>query len=187
MAYAKELPEDVLMGIASNIAEHLSGLKNISSSSPSVIELGETFEVWMLGKDKIMDQGNDVRSLAHNTHHLYHQLFLDGKPEGFARSKQSGTDPDKWEFASLFLAPLAGEIDKAISWVDDNFKTDSQVVLLSVPTYFLHALWLMNDTDHFLLASFPPEYKFFQYRRFYDPEDFLDTLRRQNPIIGIIK
>lgn len=187
MAHAKELPEEVSKRIAADIGRRLPLLMDISLLSPPTIELGETFEVWMLGRDKIMGRGKEIRSMAQNTARLYHQIFLGGKPGAFARSKQNTTEPDQWQVAAVFLSPLAENIDKAIAWVDNNVQNDPLVVLLDVPSYFLHALWLMdNSNDFFLLASFPPQYNDFQYSRLYNSQDFLNLLRRRNPIIGRI-
>lgn len=140
------------------------------------IELGETFEVWMLGQDKITSGGETMQALAENIERFHHQIFVNGRPALFARSKRH----PHWHVVAVHVSDLARDIDEAIIWIDQYGLEETDARLLSVPAHYVHAFWLTNaGEDRFYLVQFPPSSPFhdFEKGRLYDTSAFLSLLQ----------
>ena len=113
-------------------------------------ELGESFALYSLGPDDIergLAGGGDLTQLARATGRWHHQIKVDKKAVGFARSACEG-EAD-FEVRQIYLSELAKYVDEAITWIDDyeaknpyDAEADPVVRLLTVPAYQVHAFWL---------------------------------------------
>lgn len=127
-------------------------------------ELGESFALYSLGAEDIENgllYGADLTKLARATERWHHQVKVDKKPVGFARSTCKG-DAD-FEVQQIYLSELARYVDEAITWIDrqeeqnpGDAESDPVVRLLVVPVYQVHAFWLCKpgaDVKPYAAAS----------------------------------
>ena len=187
MARAESLSDDVLSVVAEQIGAMLPGVYYKEQLSGVDVEIGETFEVWVLGLDAITQPLNELKLLA-NPRGLWHQVRIEGLAQVFARSILLGAQPSSCRVVEVFQSKLAGKIDEAIKWIDDKkFPDDWLTRLLIVPAYQVHAFWLLPDegAGQILVVDTPAQSAFIQpAERLPSEKEFLDALRSERPIIG---
>ncbi|HKQ50801.1 MAG TPA: hypothetical protein VJT74_00430 [Pyrinomonadaceae bacterium] len=130
-------------------------LNDRGSPQTSVVDMGETFELWLLtptAVDKFEAGGGDLARLATRTGRLHHQIRLDDGSAAFARSDlaQPGVNAPP-VVDEIFVSRRAAEIDKAIERANHEFPDDTYLArLLSAPAYQVESLWFVNkaQADH---------------------------------------
>lgn len=194
MAHTDNLPDDVLDSIAGKIGERLTGLTesaipfSSTTSAEASPELRETFALWMLGADDIVNlPSNKLVLMAKPTGRWHHQIKSGVETKTFARSTPLGSDADSWSIREVFYeSQLAKNIDKAIDWIDQNIENDPLVRLLAVPAYQLYALWLSaTDDSKVLIVDCPSQFTYLLPNQLLGDQQFLAALRHESHIIGI--
>jgi hypothetical protein len=191
MAHTESLPDDILDAVVEQVGMLLpstADAMNLDSRDvEGLIEMAETFEVWVLDVNKIVEGVDDLAKLARTTGCWHHQITQDGAPQSFARSCKVG-DPGKWQVTELFESELAGKIDKAISWIDENVSGDPLVRLLAVPAYQLNGFWLFDRVhSQVFLVDCPATLRYLHPGELLDEKDFLNSLRKEKPIAGRVQ
>jgi hypothetical protein len=191
MAHLHKLSDETRASLTRQIGERLSDDRQAITASvdresiaPSEkIELGEDFQVWTLNPDASKNLDSSLSSLATPTGYWYHLIRRGGRVREFASSKAEALAGDQ-RVHSVFTSPIAGQIDRAIEWVDQNDTTDATVRLLFIPYCGLHAFWLLEDGgDRIVIVDMPGQPGKLQYRRFYQTREFLELLSEQ-PSVG---
>jgi hypothetical protein len=186
MAHAESLSDDVLNVVAEQIGAMLPGVYDKEQLSGAGVEIGETFEVWVLGLDAVTQPLNDLKLSAH-PRGLWHQVRLNGQPQIFARSILLGVRPSSWRVVEVFQSTLAEKIDEAITWVDLNVPDDLLTRLLVVPAYQVHAFWLLPDQGPgqvLVIDSSARLARLQSPKRLLSETEFLEALCSERPIIG---
>src|ERR1044072_6625810 len=152
MAHSTNLSTQALDSLVRRIGDLIAEAAEPSLLNRTPIELRESFEVWMLGLDALMYGAAHSRSLsqlARPSGRWHHQITFGGDAAAFARSSVSPTDPEQHIVEELFVLPLATRIHQAIDWIVNNAPGDPMVCLLTVRSYYLHALWLKEPVNQF--------------------------------------
>ena len=189
MAHVDRLSEKVLEMLTGQLGESLGQLLESSIRDVNKADLAESFSVWMVGLDKLVEDSTDLRELATQTGRWHHQIRVDEQAEAFARSRPLGADPLSWRITEVFQSELAKRIDTSITWVDMNLEGDPLVRLLVVPAYHLTAFWLVDDADsQVIIIDAPLHYDTLQAdHQVLTQKEFLDKLRQLPHIEGRTK
>ena len=186
MAHVKQLQDEALDAIATQVGKLYPLLFNKKSQSYQLVELAETFEVWFLPAKSIVIDSNDLLHLAKPTERWHSQIHISDQPKLVARSLSLGDDPSNWSVTELSEGDLAESIDQAIYWVDENVKNDPLVHVLEIPAFYITALWLIGDLEsEVFIAKLPNDSQVLERSTLYSSQDFLEALRQEQPIIGI--
>ena len=159
-------------------------------------KLGETFALWALGADDIManlDAGRDLLACARSLGRYHHQLKLNQQAVAFSRARALA-DAD-FEVRQLYISPLAGQIDKAIKWLDQYGQqhqgyaaTYSLVRLLYVPANQVHAFWLIDQQagkSQVLIIDAPNFLEALRPLTLLSTADFLAAFRGKHQLGGL--
>lgn len=198
MAHSKQMPQDALASIAEQVGERIADvapeIMQVSyDGGAAPLRLGESFELWLLGADDVESSGRwpDLAKLATPTGRTHHQIKLDQRGMGFARSLKSDDGSEDYSVRELFVSQLAGEIDRAIDWIDrheDELRGDPLVRLLFAPAYQVYAFWLyeqQSGESSVLLVSSPPQFFDLGREQLLDGVEFIMSLRANKPIAGV--
>jgi hypothetical protein len=165
-------------------------------TEPSFL-LDETFAIYMLDEDKIADATQSERGLVRivrNTNRFHHQIGTDGTPTGYARSE---TQADGTTIiCGVFVSDLARAFDSAIKWLlqferdnPDYVQTKPLVRVLVVPSYQVHAFWLLHEgdgTSDFIVIDAPPEIKGLEGERLLSSAAFFGAFAGVSSRSGLI-
>jgi hypothetical protein len=141
-------------GVPGQLSDRLGKLLAASSSPGSLAKLksvwvAESFQVWTTTLKEILYETDvPLRQRAVWTGVWHHQLraSAEGPAVAFARSLEEG---GQLEPRSIHFSSLAGEIDRAVQWVDANLPDDAWVArLLEVPEQRLPMLWLERGKEN---------------------------------------
>lgn len=167
-----------------------------SAESPSH-EMTENFAVWVINYDELMQSADEKVSaitIPKPTNRWHHQIRKGGKVTGYARS--AGSAADALALRQLFDSEIASNIDNAITLLDELeganplFQESEWVVrLLVVPTYQVHAFWLVSEnSEHslLLLIDGPSQLDGLSRRELISLESFVALLRQLQPATGLI-
>lgn len=199
MANAEKLSNDVLNVVAEQIKERLGNVSPerffipLANGAPTPsAELTESFDVWMLGVDNLDSYAQaetDLLNLAKPTGRWHHQIRFDDRGGAFALSKPLGPEASSWSVREISVSPIADDIDKAITLVDDlNLPDDRLVRMLVAPAFHLKAFWIIDktaNTSEVLVISASPSLTHLKLNEKISSKDFLDALLKERPIIGI--
>jgi hypothetical protein len=201
MAHLDKIQPDLLTQVAREIGEFIDrGLKEAPKEPPPAgktpLELGATLTIWTfpartfeaLAHSKV---SGDLSDWLEPTQALYHQIWLRGKPAGFARSHR----PEKGGKSAIFHlneSPLASQLHQFLEKIDheeaDPFlATDPVVRLLEIPPFHLSALWLFSESQHesrVLIIYAPKRYEGLGEGAMVSSKQFFDALS-VGPISGI--
>jgi hypothetical protein len=192
MAHAEQLSNKELGALAAELGSYLANPSGFGLTSLTDVRIAETFEVWTLGLDTIVyatQKGIDIARVACPSCHFHHQLLLEGEPRAFARSHREITSClAQWLIDGVFVSGLAAHIDEAIGFLDQRDSSDRLVRLLVVPSYQLHALWLIGKeaTAGIVVADAPPEFTVFGSQTFLSSKEFLQDLSLLTPCLGVL-
>src|SRR6266851_3637584 len=169
MAHPDDISADLLAGVASRIGDLVDGnlethakLKPqadtvYDAASGSALQLGETLTVWKLTPEAFEALANskltgDLSEWTVSTSLLYHQVHLDGSPEGFARSyiEDSTQAP---ELINVNASAIASKVSQLFNMIEDReqedrfLAADPVVRLLEIPACRIFALWLYAESE----------------------------------------
>ena len=188
MANADKISQDALDIISGQIAARVPYLieQKLLPQAAS-IKVGDSFPLWRLGGDAIVVKRRtlpDLLKLATRTDRWHHQVTFDGKDLAYARSVPLKKQP----LREIFVSRLAGSIHQAVRLVEARAKKDTLIRLLSVPAYQVVALWLINESkgaSQILVIDAPPKFAERTREKFLSSEDFLELLRKEQPVMGV--
>jgi hypothetical protein len=153
-----DLTPDELGSLAQQTGIRLQQVLQTLEQSAGEVQLGETFDVWMLPRDQLLAGNRTVREIAMRTGDLHHQVFVDGGARAYARSVNGNV-------VSVFFSALAEAVEEAIVRADATHGDDDGTVrLLSIPAFYTHAFWFV-ELDRFEIIKRPhdmPELDLFQ-------------------------
>ena len=158
MAHVDSLSEEVLEALAGQLGQSLAQIAGASIRDDAIVELTETFSLWMVGLDRLVVGSDDLREFAIQTGRWHHQIRVDFRTQAYARSRPLGVDPSSWRITEVFKSELAKRIDASITWVDQNLEGDPLVRLLTIPAYHLTAFWLVEETENQVIIVDAPAY-----------------------------
>ncbi len=188
MAHFKKFPLEILDSVALKAASFLAITeKQNDALGGSPIGIGESIEIWGLSANSIINQINDLGSLAKKTGRWYHQIKNAEVVKGYMETQPLGPNPEDWEILGVFRSKVANYIEDAIHWIDENIEDDdTEVRILDLPSYDTFAFWLVgNKSQKIVVITAPDEYGFKLGSKIYSPKKFLDTLRSHRHIQGI--
>lgn len=202
MAFSKTLPADVLTAIADDIGGRLQPASgnidliafNGGDAPPGGLNLGETFEVWKLIPDalvEIADGNREIEALTRRAGLWHHQIRRNGKAIGFARSKPYGADAKSWSVRDIFISEMATKIDEAITYVDKYVVEEVEARLLSIPIQQVEAFWFVSDvqdnswSNKVLIISTSDRIREFESLKEMSSEDFLAALVTEKRGMGV--
>jgi hypothetical protein len=151
--------------------------------------LGESFEVFLLPVDRIpaaADPGGLAKTLQ-RTGHWHHQVLVDGKAWGYARSATLGSAQHQQSVQHVLASRLAGKVAKATEAIDAGRpEDDTKARFVTIPAYQVHAFLLEGPraTEVFVVDS-PHAQNGPQEGKFYTETEFLQRLLAATHIQGI--
>ena len=172
-------------------------------ASRGELTIGETLTVWKLttAAFEALSAGTltgDLVNWVEPTKFLYHQIKLNGEPQGFARSYVSGTD--ELPLLGVDASPFAKKLGQALQKIDDpdaienharddgHFAADPVVRLLTIPQCRIFALWLFVEPDRsrvMIVNATEPARTQFENERILDSEEFYRALSIYRPVLGV--
>ena len=190
MSITNTLTSDILNSVASKIGPVFRPLLGPPAFGAPPPQLRESFPVWMLRGADTIQPTDDLTALAVQTGRWHHQIHPpSGVPNAYARSLPLGPDPSSWSVREAVISELAGQIDDAITWVNDNISATLGAPLLSVPAYHVTCLWLVDDSNsanqRVVVCSAPASNSNLVTHKAYTSAEFLAALRASNHIVGI--
>jgi len=191
MAHAYQLPDDALDCLCGEISQHLDQLHEARPGQTHPVELHETFDVWMLGADKLAagaKAGKDLAQLAKPTNHLHHQIKQGGTALCSAISSTGKAAAP--HISGMALSPLVEKIDRAVDWLDhqSGLEDDPLVRLLKVPAYQVNAFWLVDEAggdSRVVVIDAPTRLKHLPLLRVMSSREFIAALLKEKQIVGI--
>ena len=174
----------------------------MAAPAEAKLTIGETLPLWRLKAEafKALKAGSlsgDLISWVEATKFLYHQIRLNGEPQGFARSyvDDSRKPPRLGIDASDFAAKLGTvlqDIDEPTTIQnherdDPFFQKDPIVRLLEIPACRIFAVWLLVEPDEsraIIVTATEPRSEF-EYGRILNSEEFYQALYFYSPLLGV--
>lgn len=197
----QQLRERLIVGEDSDAPSFsFESLNAVASPLSSTVELGATFELWRLSPSAIEETrpGVPLGKLAKRIG-WHHQVRLDDKSLGFARSSSKLEDEKSFSVDAIFVADvadggeeinLAEEIHKAILWANDNIGDEKVANLLTAPAYQVEAMWFVDERDpadgDVFIISLPSDFQGLREGKLFSTKQFLDALRNETPVQGLI-
>lgn len=170
--------------------------EKLTTADSSSYDMTETFAVWMIDYDDLMvysDKNASAYEMPKPIDRWHHQVRRGGKVTGYARS--TSPTPDAGALRQLVGSQLAGSIDAAISLLDEFERTDPALAegdwlvrLLVVPSYQIHAFWVVNEASReskVLLIDAPARIEGVCRRVLVSLESFAELLRHTRPATGL--
>lgn len=159
MAHAERLSPAALAEIERQLGSRQGRDGCVRPPHAPPTHLGESFPLWTLPLAAIDQRARSVREKARTTAIWHHQLRSGDRPSHYARSRtRDGTQYN--EVIELVRSGLAGAIDQAVDWIDDNVGEGPVVRLLHIPAYLTTVFWLEDERqDLFLLIDAPARYR----------------------------
>jgi hypothetical protein len=187
VAHSHSLTKRTLEHLAGGIAERFGPHTTAILAAGAAVELGESFEVWFLGRSAISRTTAPLQTIARRTGYWHHQIRHNGKAVQYARSAPHGPGEEDWDIHAVLSSDLAGKIDDAITWIDAHVtEGDPLVRLLIVPAYFVTAFWLQDGaSDRIVVVDMPAEFTMLERERIYTGQEFLDALAQERHAQGI--
>ncbi|MBI3467662.1 MAG: hypothetical protein HY000_32030 [Planctomycetes bacterium] len=187
MAIFDPLSEADRQEVAQRIGEWIATTPKFADKRGRKIELGESFQVWMLALDQIARLDVPLIHLVRDTRRWHHQIRIDGRTEANARTARSDKPEAGWKMMRLTASGMTQQIDKAIDWLDENAQDAYLVRLLEIPSYQAETFWLQNDEQSFLLLiHIPRVYHALKYKHLYPAAEFLSILSQMPPAEGAL-
>lgn len=176
--------------------------------NPSELRVGETLTMWKLTSAGFaaLEAGKltgDLVNWVTQTNFLYHQIKLNGEPQGFARSYIGEEDKP---LLGVEVSPFAAKLGQALQKIDDPraienherdddfFAADPVVRLLTIPPCRIFALWLFVEPGQsrvmIIYATEPrpedaPEPRKEFNERILTSEQFYKALNIYRPLLGV--
>jgi hypothetical protein len=175
MAITDPFSEEALSAVATQIAE-----RRVSPLDFVNTEITETFALWLLEWQAIQ-RPTALRRDAEPMNRWHHQLRREGEAHRFARSI---TIPGEARpiLTEISLEDfLAKAVDRAARYVDATVPGEATVRLVSIPTLYMHAMWLERpDKDEILVVSKPDAILSVELEHIYEYTDFCERLRSES-------
>lgn len=166
------------------------------------LTIGETLALWRLKAEafealKAGSLSGDLINWVEPTKFLYHQIRLNGEPQGFARSyvddklKPPRLGIDASDFAAK-LGTVLQNIDEPTTIQnherdDPFFEKDPIVRLLEIPACRIFAVWLLVEPDEsraIIVTATEPR-SAFENGRILNSEEFYQALYFYRPLPGV--
>jgi hypothetical protein len=216
MANTKALPPEMLNEVGRQLRERLivaeessqpvfsfDSLERTSSARTSTVGLGTTIELWRLSPSAIQKPGQEQKGLRYLAKQVgwHHQIKVNDKSVGFARSSTPTNDDRNSSVDGIFMTDLAQKIDEAFSWANENagryeaLSDNKTARLLTVPAFLIDSLWFIDESPeaeremsngYIYLISLPRDIKRLDAPELISAEDFVEALRKEPPGMGLI-
>jgi len=150
MARTDEPPSGFLEELAPQLGRFLVASFPPEAGSPlEQVWSAESFQVWTVTLEEFLRETDEpLRARARWTGvwHLQLRSSAEGPAIAFTRWLEGDGGVD---LRSSHISPLAGEIDRAVRWIDGNLPSEAWLVrLLEIPNLQLPMLWLENGLEN---------------------------------------
>jgi hypothetical protein len=182
MARTVQLPPGAEQEIARQIGRRIPPGAFVESS----LHLGTSLPVALVPLDRIKATapGTGLETVTRTTSGWYHQVLDSLKRPFYARSSERPSG--QFVVEELAQSALADGISNTISFVDQEFGDDSEVVLLSAPAFLLTAFQIRSPKGAFVvIADRPSNYKDLPENVVLTEHDFVTRLRDAEPIRAV--
>jgi hypothetical protein len=192
MSSFNSLPKADLDALSKKLGVYISRSKLIPSdtfATEAPPTLTESIEVWHLSPLPDLPSLDSLVSLAKNSGGYYLQIKRESTPIAYAWTSPVGPN-NTHDVDGIVQSLLPMTIDKAITWIDTWYpEIDVTVRLLVVPSYQIHAFWLLgvngSAIEVVIILEAPKSYQLQGIPRVYHPREFLEKLSAYGSIKGI--
>jgi hypothetical protein len=169
------------------VNRHLAGV--IDAGSPGFapqVRIGESFEVWSLGKvdPHDPDHPKTLKQLSVFSGQYHYQIYVDGSAAAYARS---ALHAGGWTVPLIGSGRLAEAIDAAITRVDarEDIPEASVARILMAPAYALWAFWFVKIAPELVYIIAGPRKRPLQAGDLMPADAFIDVLRQMPTVEGV--
>lgn len=206
MAHLDTIPNEVLVSVAREIGNLINtGFKEstpreaeATTAEESGLEIAETITVWKF-QDRALEtlatstlSGDLSEWIEKPPLSLHHQIRLQGRIEGFARSDPKTDKAEEMVLeisTSEFAASLNESFEIIEQYKEDRFLARDPVVrLLEIPPYHVFALWLFLEGEsesRVSIVTAPDGYEEWGNGKIVDSRTFFDALKSNGPVLDI--
>jgi hypothetical protein len=184
-----QVPEDIY-----KIRSAIDG--ELPDDEMAPVEIGETLTSWTLTARAAEALASstlkgDIFDWVEQTPYLYHQIYLNAEPAGFARSRY-GTDGKS--LSHFNVSPRASRINEAFKMIDLNSQEDPVVAsdpvvrLLEIHAYHILAIWLYSEArneSRVVVIDAGKRYEGLKRESFLTSDQFFEALKKGGPILGV--
>lgn len=177
--------------------EMLPAFEGPAAGAASPPELDGALAIWRLNPNAYGELENstlrgDIADWAMPTRLLHHQILINGKPAGFARSLLPPKN-DK-SLAHFSVSPLATQIQEALDQLEeqngnyDDGAADPIVRLLEIPAYHVLALWLYygrGRESQVVIINAANRFQRLKRNSRLSSTQFFEDLAKGGPILGV--
>jgi hypothetical protein len=165
--------------------------------APALPELEGALTIWRLKPEafKAIEKSalqGDINNWAVKTRLLHHQIVVNGRPAGVARSLL----PARKEklLAHFSASPIASQIQDALKMIDANNgnndadEIDPVVRVLEIPPYHILALWLFYGAGReskVVIINAAKRYQRLKQNSFLTSTEFFKEISKGGPIPGV--
>lgn len=188
-----------LVDQAPDVGEKIQSPRNGEppSDESAPLEIGETLTSWTLTARaaEVLARSTlkgDIFDWVEQTPDLYHQIWLNAEPAGFARST-FGTDAKS--LSHFNVSPQqASRVNEAFKMIDLNrqedpvVESDPVVRLLEIHAYHILAIWLYAEARHesrVVVIDAAERYQGLERESFLTSDQFFEALSKGGPILGV--
>lgn len=183
MPFAPPLSLAIRQSLTRQIGDRLPISLNYALVREANPTLGESLPVLVLPGNRIKGDSPLGDRLVSNGQ-WHHQIYHGGTATQFARSSEGGDGTQT--IGEVVTSDLAAAVSQSFQMADAKMAEDAETSLLSVPTYYLTALYLhKGDQDHVIVVDRPKRLSGIEKNVPYEAEEFLTLLGRYEPASGV--
>lgn len=159
-----------------------SATANTTAPSPSKNpKLAEGFPYCFVSLATVENPPADLASLLEPTGSWIHTIRDGKQTTHYVMTEAGGFGREEHEVSSVVRGSLGQKIDDTIDWIEENFKDESVVRVLTFPAYYVHAFGILEDGKTFAVLIDPPELpNKLVTRKKYPLKDFLAALAKSS-------
>lgn len=208
MAHRDDISSDLLNKVAGEIQNFTrqGGTSDVtmtasetSAQPTATLHVSETLTIWKFrpGSFEKLASGNlseDLSNWLEPTGYLYHQIRLDDRPIGFARSTDANAEKAVSQLNVSASSERAARIHEALEMIeqsesDDVVVTNDPVVrLLEVPSAHIVALWLYAEAlqkSRVVIINAAKRYRGLERGSFLNSQQLLEALKEGGRILHV--
>jgi hypothetical protein len=148
------------------------------------MDLADSFEVWFVRTDKIINLAIPDKQLFENTSQFHIHIFQKDEPRFFARLIKNTSKESGWELIQFFESVLAKKIEMKLQYLSKKrHESDYNLRLVEIPGLLITAFWISNEEDDRIIPVHYPEN--YNLQEEYSLADFRKLAIEKIPIVGI--
>jgi len=183
MTRIRTLQESDLDSVGEQTAELISDIVDPDTES---FELGYSFELWVIDPDVETKTGS-LDDVAKWSNRWHHQILSGQKAIAYAISVLEPGQPGPPIVGEVVESETAEKIQRAIKKIEkDEGSMDTSTLMLILQNYLVCTFWI-RDARQVNVIDCPAVYRYLHPGELLTEDDFLNRLRREEPIIGRVK